>query len=142
MHVLDSEDYVVSSPASSPEITNSVPADLEIYSIKQSTLENSALATYTISFTPINPMSATGSIQITYPSKVTMVEGSSTPCKVITEFGEYTDKCTVSAVTRLITAKGVFADNVGYKGPITITLDKVKNPANNKVVNGFVIQTY
>jgi len=123
VHVLDSEDFVISSPSAPPVITNSVPADLEVYSIKQSTLENSALATYTLSFTPINPMSATGSVQITYPSKITMVDGSATPCKVNTEFGEFTDKCTVSEVTRLITLKGVFADNVGYKGPITITVD-------------------
>jgi len=142
VHVVDTENFVVSSPATPPVVTNSVPANLDIYSITQSTLENSALATYTLSFTPVNPMPATGSVQVTYPSKLNMVQGSATPCKVITEFGEFTDKCTVSEVTRLITLKGVFAENSGYKGPITITVDEVKNPANNKVVNGFVIQTY
>lgn len=71
-----------------------------------------------------------------------MVDGAATPCKVTTDFGEFTDKCTVSAETRLITISNIFGSNVGYKGPITITVDNVKNPSTNKITSGFVVQTY
>lgn len=68
--MIDSEGYVVSSYLDNPSVTNRVPHPILVddVSLDQSTLEHSEIATYSITFTPINPMSATGSIQITYPS--------------------------------------------------------------------------
>ena len=68
--MIDSEGYVVSRYSDDPSVTNRIPHPIVIenVSLDQTTLEHGELATYSITFTPINPMSATGSIQITYPS--------------------------------------------------------------------------
>ena len=74
VNVLDVEGWIVSQylPGAAT-ITNREPAILADYSLAQSTLEHSELATYTIEFKPINPLPATGSVEIAYPSQVTMV---------------------------------------------------------------------
>lgn len=142
VNFLDSQGYVVSSVASDTTVTNREPAELTSFSINQDVLTHSAPAKFTIVFTPINPMPATGSVQVTYPSQVTMIDGANTACTVTTTSGTFPTNCKVTPASLQITVTGIFASNPGYKGPITITVLNVKNPETNKPGNGFVIQTY
>ena len=71
-----------------------------------------------------------------------MLDKTATTCRVPTGFGTFDSNCQVDDESRLITVTGIFSSNAGYLGPITIELDNVKNPATNRIGNGFVIQTY
>lgn len=48
-------------------ITNNEPALLQSYSIEQGSLKADEVNLYTLKFTPVNAIPATGSIQMTYP---------------------------------------------------------------------------
>ena len=47
-------------------------------------------------------------------------------------------------VTRTIVISGVFnpASTIPYSGKITITLDSMLNPSDNRVLNSFMITVY
>lgn len=138
--VRDSEDFIVSSFTQEPSISNREPRLIQDFGITQTTTDHSKEATYTIEFTPLNPLPATGSVQIVYPSQVSMVNKDATVCKIVTDFGE--SPCSVQDSSRLITATGAFASNPGYLGKISIIVEQVLNPVTNRPGNGFVIQTY
>ena len=93
---------------------------------------------YTIKFLPVNPITPSGSILIQYPSQV-QVE-INTKCTLITSRGRQTDLCSIDLADRSIVIKGMFTTD--YKGPITVILDKVRNPVTNRPGNGFQIHTY
>lgn len=85
-------------------------------------------------------MPESGSIQITYPSQVEMTNKAATKCHAETTFGKFENgECKVDNTARLITVKGIFAGQGGYKDEIKIVIEDVKNPATNKEGNGFVI---
>jgi len=68
-------------------------------------------STYTVDFTPKNPMPTTGSIALTWPKQVGLVEGEFT-CKVRTNrlFIMHKTNCVVDKASRLITITGVFTE--------------------------------
>lgn len=70
VHFLDTDEFIVSSLSEftqSHTVTNKEPAFLSVYSIEQGSLVSDAVTVYKINFTPVNPLPATGSIQMTYP---------------------------------------------------------------------------
>lgn len=78
---IDSNGYVISALANSQTtVSNKFPAQLTEYSIQQGSLETNQQTTYAISFTTVNPLPTTGSIQLAYPQQISMVDGSNTKC--------------------------------------------------------------
>lgn len=51
-------------------ILTTLPANILTYKLTQNTTVLNTLALYTITFTPTNRISATGSVKITWPSQV------------------------------------------------------------------------
>jgi hypothetical protein len=49
-------------------VTNTIPANIQVYNLFQDSLQNSAVNNYTISFNPVNALPATGSIKLIYPA--------------------------------------------------------------------------
>lgn len=95
--------------------------------------------TYTVYFTPVNPMPASGSIQIGWPKQVTVT--SRFNCKVRTN-RLFTDQshCSVNRESRTITITGVFEEvKGGWANQISVELGGLKNPVTNKEGEGFVI---
>ena len=124
-------------------VTNKFPAQLKVYNIQQESRVPLAITSYTITFEPVNQLPQSGSIQVTYPSQISLTEGASTACTVQTKSQASKSACKIDAKASTITIQGLFANEAApYSGPITITLDKVQNALNNKPGNGFVIQTY
>ena len=62
----------------------------------------------------------------------------------MTTYQTFTANCNFNNVTRTIIITGVFnpTSTIPYSGSITVVLDSMVNPANNRVVNGFTIATY
>lgn len=106
-------------------MTNNEPADLQVYTIEQDSLKANEITSYTISFTPVNPIPATGSIQMTYPQQISLTEGAATVCTVTTTVQTYTSNCVVDDNAQTITIKDVFVGSTAYSDLITITLEKV-----------------
>lgn len=140
---VDKDGFVVSSYPQDATITNQEPADLHKYNIAQGALTADTLTEYTISFTPQNAIPPKGSIQMTYPQQISLVDGAATKCTVTTTEGVFANNCVVNPNSQTITITDVFKDITGYySGEVQVKLEKVKNPVNNKPGNGFVIQTY
>jgi len=76
VHFRDSADFIISSYLEESTITNKEPANLLIYSIEQGTLEAESVTDYHIKFTPHNAIPTTGSIQMTYPQQITLIDGA------------------------------------------------------------------
>ncbi len=144
VHTIDAEGYIITAPVEPPLVTNREPAKMTKASLEQSNREHSQPATYTLTFTPVNPMPATGAIVVTYPPQLQLKDKASTKCTVQTSFGSYSSNCKVDLTTRGILITNVFTKNAGYLEPITVILDNVLNPpTNNPAINhGFIIQTY
>ena len=52
-------------------------------------------------------------------------------------------QCPVNEVTRSIIVTGVFGSaSTGYNGTVDIEVDGLNNPADNRAINGFLIQTF
>lgn len=101
-------------------------------------------STYTVEFTPKNPMPQTGSIALTWPKQVGLVEGEFT-CKVRTNrlFVMNKTNCVVDKTSRLIIITGVFVEILnGWANQISVEMGGMRNPVNNKEGTGFVIRTY
>jgi len=99
-------------------------------------------STYTIDFTPKNPMPITGSIQVTWPDQISVT--NEFVCKVRTN-RLFTDQqnCTVDKASRIITITGVFVETKnGWANQVSLELAGMRNPVNNKAGSGFVIRTY
>jgi hypothetical protein len=138
----DAEGYTVSGFPVLPTTVNRYPRWIQTFDMDQDVKDHSEPATYTITFTPVNPIPAAGSIQIASPNQVTLQSGVST-CEVeIDGVVLGNSGCVIDTDTRLITIKGIFTN--GFDKPIKIILKKLINPANNRPDTslGFVIQTY
>lgn len=123
-------------------ITNKFPAQIQVYSFDLITEEPEAITEYTLTFTPINGLPQSGSIQITYPEQIVMTDGDATQCRVKT-FQTFSTGCTVDSTNRIITIVGVFpTDGSFYSDKIVLTLINVRNPVNNKNLGSFTIKTF
>lgn len=74
----DSDGYTISTleePDASP-VTNKYPAMLVDYRIEQDSVVSDEVTEYRIIFQPVNALPTTGSIQLTYPSQITLTQGS------------------------------------------------------------------
>ena len=77
---------------------------------------------------------------MTYPQQIVFIDGANTACTVITTTGTFTENCVIVPNSQTITIVDVFKDVVGYYGDeISIKFEKVRNPVNNELGNGFVI---
>lgn len=72
------------NPGATEGITNSKAAPLVTYTATQVPIEPNADSTLTISFEPVNALPETGSIEISYPQKLTFNDGDNTVCYVYT----------------------------------------------------------
>jgi hypothetical protein len=66
------------------------------------------------------------------------------PKCTVTTATVYTSNCNWNSVTRTIIISGVFnpGSTIPYKGTITVVLESMTNPADNRNVNSFMITTY
>ena len=68
------DDYLVADfkAGSTGAVTNTVPANLDglLMNLFQDSKQASAQNNYTITFTPVNPLPATGSIKLVYPEQI------------------------------------------------------------------------
>jgi hypothetical protein len=88
-----------------------------------------------------------GSIQITYPTQIILLSGESTTCTVtvIDRNGDPQDlanKCEIDDTAKTIMIKDIYGGLAPYSHQISVKLDNIKNPPNNRPGNGFMIQTY
>jgi hypothetical protein len=61
----------------------------------------------------------------------------------VTTNSKFSNLCTIDTKKSTITIQGAFAQvSNGYKGNVIIELYPVKNPVDNRVLNGFSIATY
>lgn len=100
------------------------------------------MATYTVSLTPINAIPSTGSIQIGWPSQISVTDFFA--CQVRTN-RLFTDQsnCSVDFDSRTITITGVFTEiQGGWANTVSIDLVGMRNPLNNNSGSGFIVQTY
>ena len=91
---------------------------------------------------PVNEIYSTGSIQIGWPSVVTI--GDTVTC-IVQTYKKFENACVIDSAKQTITIVGVFGDRdqTAYINEVIITLNGVVNPANNKEkVSGFTITTY
>ena len=141
------EDYIVADfkTGSTGAVTNTDPANLDglLMNLFQDSKQASAQNNYTITFTPVNPLPATGSIMLVYPEQIELFDGVDTKCFVTTN-RLFPDSCQVDPTTRTIIISGVFATSAPYSSEITIMLQNVVNPADNRryAHDGFDLSTY
>jgi len=96
---------------------------------------------YTMSFTPVNPIPPTGSIQISWPTQVSIEPD--VICTVTTN-RVWTGKCNVDMSRSTLTITDVFSsETTDFYSPVEVELNTVTNPLNNKEDGlGFSIFTY
>lgn len=111
---MDKDGFVVSETLEPATITNQEPSNLMVYDILQGTKEADQPTEYTIFFTPHNGIPSTGSIQMTYPQQISLVDGAATKCTVTTSTGVFANNCVVNPNSQTITITEVFKDVVGY----------------------------
>jgi hypothetical protein len=101
-------------------------------------------ANYTITIKTTNMISGQGSMTITWPSQVVWPGANQNFTCSVKTFRLFTSNCNVNNFTRTITITGVFdpSSTIPYSGIITVTLSPMINPADNRVINGFVIATF
>jgi len=126
-------------------ITNELFAQIQKYKLTQDDINVSKVTSYTLDFTPVNPIPRTGSMQISWPRQVQVT--SDFGCQVRTN-RLFSNKekpiCNVNQESRTITITDVFAEvRYGFSWQVSIEFAGLRNPKNNKDErNGFVIVTY
>ena len=117
-------------------VTNKFPALIQTFALSQGSTGMGYSTTYTITFTPYNSISSSGSLKLTWPSIVTMYSNVSS---TITTGSSFTTAHTVSTTTREIIYKNIFPSN--YVGKVTIQLSPVIN-SRVPTTGSFLITTY
>jgi hypothetical protein len=103
VNFLDKDGFIVSAWTSTTSVTNKEPSNLLIYSIEQASVKADEVTTYKINFTPVNPLPSTGSIQMTYPQQISLVNKNNTLCNVSTVTTSFTTACKIDSESRTIT---------------------------------------
>jgi hypothetical protein len=78
----DKDGYTISKLREPLRVTNKFPAQITIYDLLQSNRKPQELSSYDLIFTPVNALPENGSIQITYPTQISMTKGAQTRCVV------------------------------------------------------------
>ncbi len=109
----------------------------------QDSLQNSVLNNYTFTFTPVNALPATGSILLKYPNQIKLADGANTKCFVTTN-KLFSNNCVIDPIARTVIVTGVFASAAPYSSAITIMLQNVQNPPDNRrfLHDGFDLATF
>lgn len=130
-------------PAGAVPVTNTEPAKILTYNLFQDSLQNSVSNNYTITFNPVNALPATGSIKLVYPAQISLADGVATKCFVTTN-KLFAENCAVDVATRTIVITKVFETSAPYSSEITIMLQNVQNPIDNRRFphDGFDLSTY
>jgi len=122
-------------------VTNKLPANILLHDIRQDLKEPEARTQYRLLFTPTNEMPNDGSIQVTWPTQITLDSTSSCSVMTFNNFNSGT-YCVINTASNTILIEGVFSGQEGFRKEITITISNVVNPDTNKPGGGFTIQTY
>lgn len=89
---------------------------------------------------PKNPIPTQGSIQISWPQQVLVPDN--VRC-IVTTNKQWEEKCTIDKEKQIIYIKDVFSDQTTFTTKVTILLEGVVNPKNNKEKgSGFLLTTY
>lgn len=114
-------------------VTNLKPGIITDSNLFQDSLQADANNNYTITFTPINALPADGSIKLKYPEQIQLSTSGkeATKCFVTTN-KLFSDKCTIDTDARTVIINDVFATAAPYSTEITIMLQNVKNPIDNR----------
>lgn len=148
--VLDSVSYVDSSAYKIMNMVSTKVVSLQTtlaanmlgYKITQGRLDYDSTTTHTLTLFPYNRIGADGSLIITWPTQVTITSGVS--CTVTTN-NQYSANCIIDTTKRTISITKVFvgtSTTTGYTSSIIVALSPVRNPKDNRVVNGYVVNTY
>lgn len=124
-------------------VTNTEPAQIMTYNLFQDSLQNSVDNNYTITFNPVNALPAQGSIKLVYPPQISLADGVNTKCFVTTN-KLFSNNCLIDPATRTIVITKVFETSAPYSSEITIMLQNVQNPIDNRRYDhdGFDLSTY
>ena len=98
-------------------------------------------AIYTIQFTPVNPISKDGIMTLSWTDQVEWDRDNDIVCKVET-YQSFNQQCAIDFATKEIKILTIFKESDNYAAPITVTLEKLRNPVSNKGLKPFVIRTY
>ena len=102
--------------------------------------EPNTATTYEITFVPQNPIPSQGSIQISWPQDVQVPD--TVKCTVTTN-RVWEEKCTIDTDKQIITIVDVFSESTAFQTKVTILMEGVINPKNNKEKgSGFLLTTY
>jgi len=85
--ILTPNNYLISEfkdPAGAQPIVNTIPAEIIDASLFQDSLQANIENNFTITFSPINALPATGSIKLVYPAQISLKDGVDTKCFVTT----------------------------------------------------------
>ena len=116
IYFVSSNGYLVSqlkSSTSVASVTNTIPAQIKTYNLYQESFLSLENKTYTIVFTPVTSLSSTGSIKLTYPPQISMLEGVATKC-IITTNQVLAANCLTDVSSRTIIIKNAFAQTQSY----------------------------
>jgi hypothetical protein len=146
LKILTPNNYLISEfkdPAGASPITNDIAALIVDASLFQDSLQALAENNYTITFSPINALPATGSMKLVYPEQIKMKDGTATKCFVTTN-KLFSENCEFDIDNRVIMIKNVFTLAAPYSSEITIMLQNVINPEDNRryPLDGFDLTTY
>lgn len=147
--ILTPSNYRVSFSAESKGVINTKPAIIEKPTLFQDSLIHSRANNYTITFKPINPLPADGSIKLVLPDHIGLKDGAATKCFVTTN-KLFNTACTFEKLDpadtqfRVVRITDVFTNAAPYFDDITIMLMHVNNPKNNRARShpGFNLYTY
>lgn len=79
---IDQDGFTISDSLEVVRVTNKFPAQITDFDLIQSSLKPDTVSSYEIVFMPVNSLPADGSIQITYPTQITLTKGARTKCIV------------------------------------------------------------
>jgi len=122
------------------KFTNLNPANILTYSLYQDNLALEVQATYRIEFIPTNKIGPEGAMIITWPSQV----GIGNNVKVlVTTNQKRSPKIAINTGARTLTITDITSGITGgYNGMVQVEVYPVTNPRDNRVLNGFKIDTY
>ena len=98
-------------------------------------------AIYSIQLTPVNPISRDGIMTLKWTNQVEFNRENDIVCKVET-YQSFNRQCKINFGTREVKIINIFKESDNYAAPITITLEKIRNPMSNKDLAPFIIETF
>jgi hypothetical protein len=122
-------------------ITTNTPGTIVDFTRTQSTEVYTLESTYTLTFQPLNRIGKNGMITLEWSDQVQFIEKDAV-CKVETS-EVFNEACTFDFEKKSIKIINTFKNvDTYYFSPITIVLEKIKNPVNNIGLDNFKLRTY